>query len=192
MEKHLIYKHTFPNDKVYIGQCTGDTIEEAMKRWRKGLGYFNQPVYRAIKKYGWDNIKHEILEIVNSQDEADNVEVYYIALYDSTNTSKGYNVEKGGCGHNMGKDCYSKEYVHNACKKWGEKNREHVREKSKEHYEKHKDTEEYKMKLKERNKNYYEKHKNDPEYKEYKAKQMHAYYERKKRIECLNTKSNVQ
>lgn len=104
MGKHLIYKHTFPNDKVYIGQCVGNTIEDAEKRWGKdGNSYKKQLVYRAIKKYGWDSIRHEILEVVNSQEDADKQEIYYIALYDSTDKLKGYNIQLGGNKNKKGK-----------------------------------------------------------------------------------------
>ena len=59
MDNYKIYKHTFPNGKVYIGL----TSQEPKKRWGSdGNGYYGQKyIYRAIKKYGWKNIKHEIL-----------------------------------------------------------------------------------------------------------------------------------
>ena len=40
-------------------------------RWHKdGSGYKGQVVYDAIVKYGWDNVKHEILEEGLSEEEA--------------------------------------------------------------------------------------------------------------------------
>ena len=54
---YVVYKHTTPSGKVYIG-ITGLKPE---RRWRNGNGYKdNEHFYRAILKYGWDNIKHEI------------------------------------------------------------------------------------------------------------------------------------
>ncbi len=57
-ENFKVYKHTSPNGKVYIGI----TKQDVKQRWRDGNGYKTQPLfYRAIQKYGWDNITHEIL-----------------------------------------------------------------------------------------------------------------------------------
>jgi len=54
----IVYRHTFPNGKVYIGI----TVGEPEKRWRGGFGYAaNGPMFRDIVKYGWDNISHEVL-----------------------------------------------------------------------------------------------------------------------------------
>lgn len=52
-----VYKHTFPDGKVYIG-ITG---QDPTIRWSNGFGYQGQRVFKYIVKYGWDNIKHEIL-----------------------------------------------------------------------------------------------------------------------------------
>ena len=53
-----VYCHTFPNGKKYIG-----ISKDAEKRWGvNGCGYNTQPkMARAIKKYGWDNVDHEII-----------------------------------------------------------------------------------------------------------------------------------
>lgn len=51
----------------------------------------------AIKKYGWNNVITEILEDnIPSQEEANQLEIEYIAEYDSRNPEKGYNVGIGG------------------------------------------------------------------------------------------------
>ena len=93
---YYVYKHTFPNNKVYIGI----TQQEPEKRWKNGLGYdaHQTLMKRAIKKYGWQNIKHEILYKNLNKNEACNKEIELIALYDSTNKQKGYNVSQGGEG----------------------------------------------------------------------------------------------
>lgn len=45
---YFVYKHTFPNGKIYIGI----TDQKPERRWRNGIGYRRQPyVYNAIKKY---------------------------------------------------------------------------------------------------------------------------------------------
>lgn len=95
---YCVYMHTFPNGKRYIGItcCKPD------RRWQKGRGYINQRVvYNAISKYGWDNIRHEVVSSGMSLDEANEKEQELIALYQTTNRAYGYNVELGGkaCGH---------------------------------------------------------------------------------------------
>lgn len=90
---YKVYMHTCPNNKVYVG-LTRQPIE---KRWGKGKNYQNTPYfYNAIKKYGWDNIKHEVLFENLTKEEAEEKEKELIALYDSSNRNFGYNIEKGG------------------------------------------------------------------------------------------------
>lgn len=66
--KWCVYRHTFPDGKVYIG-ITGQAPEQ---RWGKnGLNYQNQgKVFSAILEYGWRNIQHEILFYGLSEKEA--------------------------------------------------------------------------------------------------------------------------
>lgn len=95
MEKTFkVYKHTCPNGKSYIGI----TSRDVKLRWHYGNGYATQLFGRAIKKYGWENIKHEILEDGLSFDEANVRETYYIEFYETTNPLKGYNCTRGGEG----------------------------------------------------------------------------------------------
>ena len=56
---YTVYMHICPNNKRYIG-ITGQVVE---KRWNHGEGYSHQRLfYRAILKYGWDNIQHLIIK----------------------------------------------------------------------------------------------------------------------------------
>ncbi len=91
---YLVYKHTnLINNKVYIGI----TQQNTEKRWQKGRGYKRQPHFRdAIKKYGWDNFKHEILFDNLSKEQAIEKEIELIAKYKSNNRKYGYNISKGG------------------------------------------------------------------------------------------------
>lgn len=91
--KYTVYKHTAPNGKVYIGI----TCQNPIKRWSGGLGYSdNEHFYRAILKYGWDNIKHEILYSGLTKEEACQKEIELIAQYKSNNPDFGYNKSIGG------------------------------------------------------------------------------------------------
>lgn len=92
---YYIYKHTAPNGKVYIGQtCQNPKDRFGNEGYRyKGCTYF----YNAIQKYGWDNIKHEILFSGLTHKEANEKEVALISQYHSNERMFGYNLQSGGC-----------------------------------------------------------------------------------------------
>lgn len=92
---YKVYKHTCPNGKVYIGIAL-----DISDRWRCGKGYKNQVFARAIKKYGWENITHEILFTGLSKEEACKKEIELIAQYRSNEKEYGYNCTIGGDGTN--------------------------------------------------------------------------------------------
>lgn len=93
---YTIYKHTTPNDKVYIGITTKKNLKE---RFRNGNGYRkNNYFYKAIIKYGWENIKHEVLYEDLTDEEAKLKEIELIAYYKSANRKHGYNLSTGGEG----------------------------------------------------------------------------------------------
>lgn len=96
-ENYKVYIHTFPNNKKYVG-ITRQTVNA---RWQNGFGYKNQPIYSEILKYGWDNIKHDVLYTGLSRTEAQEKEKELINKYDSINN--GYNVSEGG---GTGGDCW--------------------------------------------------------------------------------------
>ena len=92
MENYKLYIHKFPNGKVYVG-ITSQDVEE---RWRHGEGYKNQLVYRAILKYGWDAISHQVLLSGMTKEEAEEKEIEFISAFKSNNPEYGYNVSNGG------------------------------------------------------------------------------------------------
>lgn len=90
---YTVYKHTNKiNGKVYIGI----TSREPEKRWENGYGYYGQPFYNAILKYGWENFEHEILFEGLTEKEAKEKEIEQIELFNSSDTKFGYNASKGG------------------------------------------------------------------------------------------------
>ena len=90
---YSVYMHTTPNGKVYIGI----TKQKPIKRWLHGKGYSEQSYfYNAILKYGWDNIKHEILLTGLTKEEAEKKEIELIARYHSDDRVHGYNISHGG------------------------------------------------------------------------------------------------
>lgn len=94
MNTYIVYKHTCPNGKCYIG-ITG---QKPNYRWGRGSGYNTQVFGRAIKKYGWDNITHEILCEGLTLEEAHTKEIEFIAKYQSCDKNYGYNCNLGGEG----------------------------------------------------------------------------------------------
>lgn len=93
--RYIIYKHTSPSSKVYIGL----TKQDPNRRWQNGIGYETQPYFwNAIKKYGWESFSHEILESGLSMAEALEKEKEYISEYKSNNPEYGYNTLEGGGG----------------------------------------------------------------------------------------------
>ena len=90
---YCVYKHTCPNGKVYIGM-TGQKPEV---RFGRGSGYQNNPhFYRAIKKFGWDQIEHSILQRDLDRETAMAIERELIAEYRSSDRQYGYNMTYGG------------------------------------------------------------------------------------------------
>lgn len=90
---YWVYKHTFPNGKCYVGI----TMQYPIERWKNGRGYsYNKHFDRAVKKYGWDNVEHEILAAYVSKQEACELEQHYIELYQSADPKYGYNQSTGG------------------------------------------------------------------------------------------------
>lgn len=81
------------NNKKYVGQSSGDPHA----RWgSSGHRYRGQMFYDAILKYGWDNIKHEIIADDLTQEEADLLEKEYIAKFKTNQSEYGYNITPGG------------------------------------------------------------------------------------------------
>jgi len=90
----FIYKTTnLINNKIYIGKST--------KTNRHYLGS-GKIILRAIKKYGKENFKREVIEDnIENTNILNQREIYWIDFYDSRNPIVGYNITKGGSGTNL-------------------------------------------------------------------------------------------
>lgn len=89
-----IYIHQTPSGKNYVGQtCTSIT-----RRWRKnGIGYKGSPaIQNAIAKYGWDNMSHEVIFTVETQEESNRAEELLVNVLRSNKKGYGYNCRQGG------------------------------------------------------------------------------------------------
>ena len=93
--KWTLYRHTSLSGKVYIGI----TSQNPYHRWNNGKGYFNatKSIFKStIVKYGWDNIKHEILFTNLDGDRAKRLEIELIRHYKNLGIS--LNCTDGGEG----------------------------------------------------------------------------------------------
>ena len=97
---NFVYLLTFPNGKAYCGIT--NKIPE--RRWQNGEGYQKCPlVYKAIKKYGWDNITKTIIYSTPIREEAYQKEKEVISENQLTNPQFGYNLHEGGKPTGSGK-----------------------------------------------------------------------------------------
>lgn len=99
METYVIYKITTPNGKQYVGQTTRPLkvrIKEYQKSRNRKASY-HYPIFRAVRKYGIDNLIVEIIDRASSrtQEELDNKEIYWIDKLKLLN-NKGLNCNRGG------------------------------------------------------------------------------------------------
>ena len=103
------------NNKKYIGV----TMKDPKVRWENGNGYKNNRHFTdAIKKYGWGNFDHWIIE-VDTAEKMYELEKFYINYYHTTDPNMGYNVSLGGdTGNYQGKNSDSKEYKKYYVDKW--------------------------------------------------------------------------
>lgn len=91
--EYKVYEHVFPNGKRYVGI----TCQSINRRWRGGKGYPDNIIMtRAIKKYGWESVKHNVLAERLTKDEACDLERLLIAAGNLTNIKYGYNISRGG------------------------------------------------------------------------------------------------
>lgn len=90
-----IYRHISPSGKVYVGVTSQKDVN---KRWRYGCAYRTSLLFqKAINKYGWKAIKHEILFEGLLESKAKQLEIDLIRHYKNLGIS--YNITDGGDGH---------------------------------------------------------------------------------------------
>ena len=88
---YKVYLHTCPDGMYYVGQTRNPLL-----RWSSKGSYYrnNREFYAAVKKWGWDNISHEILCDCETRNEAESLEKLFTVLLDSENPERGYNKTK--------------------------------------------------------------------------------------------------
>lgn len=120
----IVYLAISPSEKKYVG-ITSSSLKKRKRRHFDDALYKkkNRPFSKAIRKYGQE-IKWEILEEVDSLDEAIYLEKYYIKFFDTY--KNGYNCTHGGEGA-FGREPWNKG------KKIGPMNKDAVQRSSKAH-----------------------------------------------------------
>ena len=94
--KGYIYKYTFSDGKVYIGQTRRPPAIRNMEHFSKIIGKTNPNFWEAYNKLGKPN--YEIVETIESArvqdlvERLNELETKYITDYDASNPEHGYNI----------------------------------------------------------------------------------------------------
>lgn len=116
MENYIVYQRTSPSGHCYIGY----TKQSLMERWKQTIHDTKNtktPLANAIRKYGTDVWKHEILFETSDKKHALEMEIKYI------NERGYYNIAKGGDGGNTGRNAEPEKIAKQAAslsKHWAE------------------------------------------------------------------------
>lgn len=95
--KYIVYCHTL-NNKKYVGYTKKSMLERLEEHIEEALEGSDRHFYRAIRKYGVENIVSEQLCETTTKQAAKSKERYYVKKF---NTFKnGYNMTHGGDGGN--------------------------------------------------------------------------------------------
>lgn len=89
-ERFIYITTNLINNKKYIGQHIGYSQDNYL-----GSGV---ELIKAIKKYGRENFRREILCFCSTQEEMDEKEMYYIKKYNAVKNPNFYNISEGGKG----------------------------------------------------------------------------------------------
>ena len=118
------------NDKKYIGQTIN--FKKRMNEHRVPSGKVCRLLSKAIKKYGWESFRAEIIdETAKSYDELNLLEIHYIKKHKSLATEWGYNLESGG--NNKTHSLESKQICREKKQAWWDAHPEEKERMSKQH-----------------------------------------------------------
>lgn len=88
-----IYKITSPTGCINIGQATD--IENRFSYYKRLACKGQKRLYNSLKKYGVKNHTFEIIHLCKKE-ELNELECYYVKLFDTFNTPHGLNLKGGG------------------------------------------------------------------------------------------------
>jgi group I intron endonuclease len=89
MERHIIYKLTSPSGKIYIGR-TANYKKRLIDHEYQAKNGVQRPLYKAIRKHGWEAFTKEKIATVLGKELAAATELHYIQHFNSI--AEGYNV----------------------------------------------------------------------------------------------------
>lgn len=164
----IIYKiQNKINGKIYIGQ-TVRTLKERIEEHKRNK---KSKISKAIKKYGINNFDIQVIDEVNTIEELNQKEIYYIKKYNSINN--GYNLCDGGNN--------TKGYKHTEqAKEKMKKNHGRYYKKDNHFFGKH-HTEETKQKMKE------QWHKDKDKYEKRIKHLKEVRYDNSRKVRCVTT-----
>jgi len=120
-----IYKITnLKNNKIYIGQTNNVSRRWSQYKHASNLKEKDQLITKAMAKHGFSNFKIEIIDKVNTREEANIKEEEYMQMYDSRNLEKGYNIATGGGVFGISED--TKKKISEGLLKFYENNPSHM------------------------------------------------------------------
>ena len=94
----IIYLATnIVNKKIYVGQ-TIKSLELRISQHKKDMLKRDFLFYRALRKYGFDNFKWNIIKECASKEELDRAEIELISKLGANDKKIGYNTGAGGSG----------------------------------------------------------------------------------------------
>lgn len=96
-KNYKTYALIFPNKKIYVGYTGESDIETRIK---KGYNH-NKRITQALREYGAETEK-VILADNLTKAEAEQMEIYFVSHYQTTNRRKGYNYSTGGAAGRKG------------------------------------------------------------------------------------------
>lgn len=103
----VVYKITFPNNKIYIGQTSVSLKTRIQQHTASAIRGVDKALYSAIRKH--KSIEIEILKECSSIEELNYWEEFYISKYNCTLFSKlGYNTRPGGKNTKMSQETKDK------------------------------------------------------------------------------------
>ena len=92
----IVYKATSPSGKSYIG-ITQQTLQtRKLEHLRRSKSGSTKAFHNAIRKYGEENIKWEVIDKVDTWEKLEEIEMLYIQKFDTYRN--GYNMTLGGDG----------------------------------------------------------------------------------------------
>lgn len=86
------------NNKIYFGITNNLTARKSQHKNRALKKKINTPLYTAIRKYGWENVKIEEFALFNDLEELKKQEIINISLHNTRDRKIGYNICAGGEG----------------------------------------------------------------------------------------------